>query len=132
MNACDFGRRWGQVRLPCWEGWAGQGWRGHWKVGFCRLCRSFLVGGHAWLQLKSQTWRVSLRSMYRRSSIRCQLGLEGRKNTACSELGQDPDPCCPTRVVPWSVLHGGSHVRVTSRLSNSLAMGPMGESLGSP
>lgn len=26
--------------------------------------------------------------MYRRSSIRCQLGLGGRKNTACSELGQ--------------------------------------------
>ena len=52
-----------------------------------------------------------LNKYYRRSSIRCQLRLGGRKNTACSELGQDPDPCCPARVVPWSTFPvGQSHL----------------------
>lgn len=96
------------------------------------MYRSFLEGRHS-LSQSSETQKLGCRSLERGSSIRCLtqwLRLMGTESLACPEVGQDPDPSLPHRAVPLSAHHGGSHVRVTSRPSNSLATEPTGKSLG--
>ena len=104
------------------------------KGSLGKMYKTFLEGGHD-LSQSSETQKLSWRSLEGGSSIRCQaqwLGLEGRESLACSEVGQDPDPFPPPRTVPSSAHHGGSHVRMTSRPSNSLATGLTGKSSGLP
>lgn len=82
----------------------GQGWRGHWKEELCRMCVSFLEGRWG-LSKSSETWKLSLRSLERGSSIRRQdrwLELGG---------GRSPARCVGRRIDQWQTF-----LRLSSRV----------------